>query len=164
MDAFFDAQVKPFFDWFQTLAFSVAFRNSTWMFAVIEAAHLLALAVFAGAILMVDLRLLGGGLKERPISQVARDAHPWLIGSLIGLFVTGVPMIMGNGEKYYYSEFFWQKMGVLVIAFIYTFTIRRMFTRAADGRRPIWNKAVGLGSIALWLFVAVWGRLIGLLS
>ena len=30
--------MKPFFDWFQTLAFSVAFRESTWMFAVIEAA------------------------------------------------------------------------------------------------------------------------------
>ena len=157
--------MKAFFDWFQTLAFSVAFRESAWMFAVIEAAHLLALAVFAGAVLIVDLRLLGGGLKERPLPQVARDAQPWLMGSIVGLFVTGVPMIMGNGEKYYYSEFFWQKMGVLVVAFIYTFTIRRRFARADEGRvRPVWRKAVGLGSIALWLFVAVWGRLIGLLS
>jgi uncharacterized protein DUF6644 len=157
--------MKPFFDWFQTLAFSVAFRSSTWMFAVIEATHLLALAVFFGAVLMVDLRLLGSGLKERPISQVARDAHPWLVGSLIGLLVTGVPMIMGNGEKYYYSDFFWQKMVILVVAFIYTFTIRGMLIRADEGRvRPIWHKAVGLGSIVLWVFVAVWGRLIGLLS
>jgi hypothetical protein len=157
--------MKPFFDWFQTLAFSVAFRSSTWMFAVIEATHLVALAVFFGAVLMVDLRLLGSGLKERPISQVARDAHPWLVGSLIGLLVTGVPMIMGNGEKYYYSDFFWQKMVILVVAFIYTFTIRGMLIRADEGRvRPIWHKAVGLGSIALWVFVAVWGRLIGLLS
>jgi hypothetical protein len=157
--------LKPFFDWFATFAFSIAFRESTWMFAVIEATHLLALATFAGAVLMVDLRLLGSGLKDRPVAQVARDAQPWLYGSIIGLFVTGVPMIMGNGEKYYFSEYFWQKMVVLVIAFIYMFTIRRSFVRADEGRRPpLWRKAVGLGSIALWLFVAVWGRFIGLLS
>jgi hypothetical protein len=157
--------LKPFFDWFQTLAFSHAFRESVWMFAVIEASHLLALAVFAGAILMVDLRLLGTGLKDRPLAQVARDAQPWLWGSLFALFATGVPMIMGNGEKYYFSEYFWQKMVVLVVAFIYMVTIRRMFVKADEARTaPMWRKAVGLGSIALWLFVAVWGRFIGLLS
>jgi hypothetical protein len=157
--------LKPFFDWFATLAFSVAFRESTWMFAVIEATHLLALATFAGAVLMVDLRLLGSGLKDRPVAQVARDAQPWLIGSMLGLLVTGVPMIMGNGEKYYFSEYFWQKMVVLVVAFLYMVTIRRSVVRAEEGRTaPIWRKAVGLGSIALWLFVAVWGRFIGLLS
>jgi len=157
--------LNPFFDWFATFAFSIAFRESTWMFAVIEATHLLALATFAGAVLMVDLRLLGSGLKDRPVAQVARDAQPWLIGSIIGLVVTGVPMIMGNGEKYYFSEYFWQKMVVLVVAFIYMVTIRRSFIRADEGRTaPIWRKAVGLGSIALWLFVAVWGRFIGLLS
>jgi hypothetical protein len=157
--------LKPFFDWFQTLAFSIAFRESTWMFAVIEATHLLAIAVFVGAVLIVDLRLLGTGLKERSLPQVARDAHPWLIGSIVALFVTGVPMIMGNGEKYYFSDFFWEKMTVLLVALIYTFTIRRMVLRTDESRpRPALNKAVGLGSMALWLIVTVWGRLIGLLS
>jgi hypothetical protein len=157
--------LKPFFDWFQTLAFSVAFRQSPWMFAVIEALHLVALAVFAGAVLMVDLRLLGGGLKDRPIAQVARDAQPWLVGSLLTLLITGIPMIMGNGEKYYYSDFFWQKMVVLVVAFIYTFTLRRRVAFAEEGRvGPMLRRATGVVSIALWLFVAVWGRLIGLLS
>jgi hypothetical protein len=157
--------LKPFFDWFATFAFSIAFRESTWMFAVIEATHLLALATFAGAVLMVDLRLMGSGLRDRPVAQVARDAQPWLIGSMIGLLVTGVPMIMGNGEKYYFSEYFWQKMAVLVVAFIYMVTIRRSVVRKDEAQTtPTWRKAVGLGSIALWLFVAVWGRFIGLLS
>jgi hypothetical protein len=45
------------------------------------------------------------------------------------------------------------------------FTIRRSFLWAEEGRFPaVWRKAVGLGSIALWLFVAMWGRFIGLLS
>ena len=157
--------LKPFFDWFQTLAFSVAFRQSVWMFAVIEAVHLLALAVFVGAVLMVDLRLLGFGVRERPVAQVARDAQPWLVGSLLALLITGVPMIMGNGEKYYYSDFFWQKMVVLVLGVVFTFTIRQRVALADEARvAPFWRKSVGIVSIAAWVFVAVWGRLIGLLS
>ena len=113
---------------------------------------------------MVDLRLLGGGVKDRPLAQVARDAHPWLVGSLLALLVTGVPMIMGNGEKYYFSDYFWQKMVVLVIAFVFTFTIRRRVVASGESGSPAVRKIVGLASIALWLFVAVWGRLIGLLS
>ena len=157
--------LKPFFDWFQTLAFSVAFRQSVWMFAVIEAVHLLALAVSIGAVLMVDLRLLGLGVRERPVAQVARDAHPWLVGSLLALLITGLPMIMGNGEKYYYSDFFWQKMVVLVLGVVFTFTIRQRVALADEARvGPFWRTSVGIVSIAAWVFVAVWGRLIGLLS
>ncbi|MBM3275860.1 MAG: hypothetical protein FJZ00_11950 [Candidatus Sericytochromatia bacterium] len=156
--------LRPFFDWFQQLAFSVAFRQSTWMFAVIDALHLVAIAVFAGAILLVDFRLLGAGLKDRPVAQVARDAQPWLVGSLIVLLLTGLPMIMGNGDKYYYSDIFWQKMVVLLVAFVYTFTVRRAVAAADEGRlRPFWRRATGATSLGLWLIVAVWGRLIGLL-
>ena len=155
--------LRPFFDWFQTLAFSHAFRESVWMFAVIEAVHMLAVAVFVGAFLIVDLRLLGLGLKQRPTAQVARDAQPWMIGSLFALLVTGLPMIMGNGEKYYYSGMFWDKMSVLLLAVIFTFTLRRKVALADEARLgPFWAKAVGLVSIALWGFVAAGGRLIGL--
>ena len=36
-----------------------AIRDSLWQFAAIEAVHLLALAMIGGAVLIVDLRLLG---------------------------------------------------------------------------------------------------------
>ena len=155
--------LKPFFDWFQELAFSVMFRQSTWLFAIFDAVHLVALTIFAGAVLLVDLRLLGVGVRDRPIAGIFRDAQPWFIGSSIVLFVTGVSMLMGNGEKYYYSDFFWEKMIAVVIAFTLTFTIRRKVALAGEGRvRPIWLRATGLTSIGLWAFVAVWARLIGL--
>ena len=84
-----------------------------------------ALAVFAGAVLILDLRLLGGGLRDRPIAQVARDAQPWLVWAFVGLVVTGIPQLMSNSIKEYYSIYFWVKMGILLPAFIFTFTIRR---------------------------------------
>ena len=155
--------LKPFFDWFQELPFSVMFRQSTWLFPMFDAVHLVALAIFAGAVLLVDLRLLGVGVKDRPIAAIFRDAQPWFIGSSAVLFVTGVSMLMGNGEKYYYSEFFWEKMIAVVIAFTLTFTLRRRVALAGEGRvRPIWLRATGLTSIGLWAFVVIWARLIGL--
>jgi hypothetical protein len=61
-----------------------AIRNSKWLFPVIESVHLLGLALIGGAVLMLDLRLLNLGLRRQPVRQVAADAQPWLIGSLVG--------------------------------------------------------------------------------
>jgi hypothetical protein len=70
------------FEWLEHSWLGTAVNNSTWAFAVIEAGHLLALAALGGAILVVDLRLLGFGLKEERISYVGQTAQPWLLGGL----------------------------------------------------------------------------------
>src|SRR5262245_28230824 len=106
----------PFFTWMGDSALGMSVRDSVWIYAFDQAAHLIALAVFAGAVLVVDLRLLGGGFKDRPIPQVARDAQPWLIWGLIALTVTGVPQLFSNSIKEYYSDWFWWKMYALAIA------------------------------------------------
>src|SRR3954464_15312169 len=108
----------PFFKWLGDTAPSLAIRDSVWIYAFDQCAHLVALAVFAGAILIVDLRLLGGGMRDRPIPQVARDAQPWLVWALVALVVTGIPQLMSNSIKEYYSNIFWWKMGILLVAFI----------------------------------------------
>jgi hypothetical protein len=153
----------PFFTWMGDSALGMAVRDSIWIYAFDQAAHLIALAVFAGAVLVVDLRLLGGGFKERPISQVARDAQPWLIWGLIALALTGIPQLFSNSIKEYYSDWFWWKMYALAIALVFTFTIRRKVA-FDDKSGPLQAKLVGVVSIGLWLSVAVLARLIGLLS
>ena len=155
----------PFFTWMADAAPSVMIRNSVWFFALDQAVHLVALAVFMGAVLIVDLRLLGRGLTDRPIAQVARDAQPWLVWALVGLLVTGIPQLMSNAIKEYYSSYFWVKMGALLVAFIFTFTVRSKVAFADESRvRPFQAKLVGIVSIALWATVVITARLIGLLS
>ena len=155
----------PFFEWLEALPLSDAIRSSVWFYAVDQSVHLVALAVFAGAVLIVDLRLLGRGMREQPLAQVARDAQPWLMWAFLGLFVTGIPQLMSTAMKEFYSPFFWFKMEVMLLAVIFTLTIRRKVTRADEARvGPFWGKVVGLVSIALWSGVAVPARLIGLLS
>jgi hypothetical protein len=155
----------PVVEALEASAIATAMRQSAYFSAVVNVIHLLGLVVFAGAILIVDLRLLGGGIKKQPVAQVARDAQPWLIGALLVMLCTGIPQIILTPTKQYYSPYFWLKMEILPVALIFTFTVRRMVALADEGRvHPVWRKLTGLVSIAMWTVVPVCGRLIGLLS
>ena len=77
----------------------------------------------------------------------------------LGLLVTGIPQLISNAMREYYSAFFWFKMEVMVLALIYTFTLRRKVTLADETRvGPFWSKVVGLVSIVLWACVAIPAR------
>jgi hypothetical protein len=63
----------------------------------------------------------------------------------------------------YYNWFFWFKMSVLLIAIVFTFTIRNRIALADRPRvGPFWLKSVALFSIVIWLIVTISGRMIGL--
>jgi hypothetical protein len=155
----------PFFQWAEATTLGEMIRNSTWAFAVIESFHLLALSVIGGAVLIVDLRLLGFGLREQPIAGVARDARPWFVGSLIVMLVTGFGLFLSEAMKCYESTAFAVKMTCLALAIVFTFTVRMKVTMADERRlRPALLKLVALVSLALWFGVAASGRWIGFSS
>ena len=64
----------PFFQWCETLWLGQFVVGSNWLFPVIEAVHLLFLSLLGGAMLIVDLRLLGLGLKAQRVGLGARGA------------------------------------------------------------------------------------------
>ena len=151
----------PFFEWCETLWLGRAVVGSLWLFPVIEAVHLLALSVLGGAVLIVDLRMLGFGLKNRSTEELWREARPWMIGALAGLIATGIPLFLSEPTKCYYSDAFWVKMTTLPIALIFAFTIRAHVTRDSVGNTARRQALVGALSIALWVTVAAAGRWIG---
>lgn len=152
----------PLFQALEQSAIGESIRNSLWLFPIIEAFHLVGLAVIGGAILVVDFRLLGLGLRGHQVSTLARDMQPWVIGSVVVMILSGVPLFLSEAIKCYYSFAFWTKMTALVLALIFTFTVRRAVTSAPDGRfTPLGNRAVGIASIALWATVGWGGRWIG---
>ncbi len=155
----------PFFEWLDTLRVGNWLSTSSYAVPLINVAHILALVILFGSLLIVDLRLLGRGMTQQPVAKVARDARPWLIGALICMLLTGIPQILSIPIRQYYSPFFWMKMRLLLVALTFTFTLRHKVTMADEARvGPVWGKVVGLASIGLWTWVAIEGRLIGLLS
>jgi hypothetical protein len=153
----------PFFEWCQSSGLIVAMRGSRWLFPVIESTHLMGLALMGGAVLMVDLRLLGFGFQRQPVALVARDAYRWLIVSLFVMLPTGILLFMASAVKCYYLPVFWVKMTALVLALTFTFSVRRRVAMAAGtSLNPIRSKLVAAVSVALWSTVAIAGRLVGL--
>ena len=78
-----------FFEWCERTAIAEGINNSVWLFPAIEAVHLLGLCLLGGAVLIVDLRFLGAGLKQQTIANVARQIRPWLVGALVVMVTSG---------------------------------------------------------------------------
>lgn len=154
--------VLAFFQWCEDSRVGEAIRASAWLFPGIEAVHLLGLVMIAAAVLVVDMRLLGIGLQDHAPAQLARDAQPWLVGSLGVMLITGVLLFLAEAIKCYYSVPFWVKMACLALAILFTFTVRRTVVFADEARvGPLWSKLTGLTSVGLWAGVGWGGRWIG---
>jgi hypothetical protein len=152
----------PFFEWCENTAIGIAIRDSRWLFPAIEAVHLLGLAVLGGAVLLLDMRLVGLGLRRHPVPALARDLFPWMTGGLAVMLVTGVLLFLSEALKCYENVPFRLKMLFLLLAILFTFTVRRRFTASdrAD-TAPLASRIVALVSVSLWSGVGLMGRAIG---
>ena len=154
--------VLSFFQWCGASAPGTAIRDSRWLFPVIEAVHLLGLALMGGLVLLVDMRLMGLAMPRKPVTALAREIQPWLISALAVMLTTGLLLYVSEPMKLYYNAAFWMKMEFLSSAIVYTFTVRRAVLAADQSRvGPVWGKLVALVSIALWAGVGIGGRAIG---
>jgi hypothetical protein len=152
----------PFFEWCENTAIGETIRNSVWLFPVIEGFHLVALALIGGAVLLVNMRLLGLVLRARPVSELARDAHPWFLGGLLVMFASGVALFLSESIQCYYSIAFWVKMSVVLALLAFTFTVYGRVTLADDDRIGAVRGKLGAAvSLALWAAVGLGGRWIG---
>ena len=151
----------PYFEWVEATALGNAIRQSLWLFPVIEAVHLLGLSVLGGSVLIVDLRMLGAGLRNHAIPQIARDAKPWFVGALVVMLLTGWSLFASEAIKCYYNFSFWVKITTLPVAIVFAFLIRDRIAARAGMNATAITRAVGFLSIALWFTVAAAGRWIG---
>ncbi len=148
--------------WLQYSAPLHAMRDSPVFFPIVATIHLMGLAIIGGAVLVVDLRLLGFGLQHQPAAAIAEDAERWLLRGLAVMVSTGILLFMCFATKYYYLTFFWVKMAALVAVIIFTWSIHRRVAMAQDtDTRPLRRRLVALVSLLLWTIVAIGGRYIG---
>jgi putative copper export protein len=154
--------LSSFIEWTASSWLSHAIGQSQWAFAVIESIHLLALAVIGGAVLIVDLKLLGYGIRTQTLAEVARDAQQWFLGSWAVMIVSGTFLFISEPQKLYYSGPFAMKMLCLLLGTVFALTVRRKVTLSGEGRvSPAVRKLVALVSLVLWFGVGAGGRWIG---
>jgi len=149
-----------FFQWCYDTPIGEMIRESTWLFPLIEAVHLVGFGLTAGTVLIVDLRLLGAGLSRQPAAQLWASVRPWLIGSIGLMIVSGTLLFLSEAVKCYYSYAFWVKMTCLVLALAFAFTVRQHVVRTGLDR-ALQGRLAAIASLGLWFGVAWGGRWIG---
>jgi hypothetical protein len=150
-----------YFQWIENSGIGQAIRSSNWMFPVIEAFHLAGLSLIGGAVLILNMRLFGMGLRQTPVARLTRTVQPFFNGSLGLMLTTGSLLFLSEAVKCYYSPAFWMKMVFLALAIIFTYTVQRKVALADQAPGPFLSKLIGVVSIILWAGVGVGGRWIG---
>ena len=84
-------RLYDFFLWLETTPFGVLGKTWGAVFAIVEAVHLLAMALLGGAVLISDARLLGWCFTDVPAVKIQNEAHKvFKVGLVVVLFTGGV--------------------------------------------------------------------------
>ena len=153
-----EMSVLPFLDWLGTSALAKAMNGPEWAFPVIQCFHFFGFALLIGTITIVDLRLLGGGMRRQSPADLAKDLKPWTWTGLAFMLTTGPAMFATDPRLYYFNPSFRFKITCLLLAILYHFTIHRWVIRPAVA--PIVGKLAAVVSLALWIAVVAGGRMI----
>ena len=154
--------VLHFCIWLQHTAVGTAIRTSAWLFPLIESFHIVGLAFLIGAVIRLDVRLLGFHAKTS-VTEVSRAVLPWTWGGFALAVVTGSLMFSSEAEGLYSNKAFRLKLVMLVLLGINTavfelLTRRNIHRWDVDHATPVAAKFTAAVSIVLWICVVIAGR------
>jgi hypothetical protein len=148
----------PFFEWLTTSPLANFMNGPEWAFPIVESLHFMGLALSIGTIAIVDLRLLGLGMRRQTASELAADLAPWTRSGLVVMLITGPLMFSADAVNYRYNPSFQFKMICLLVALLFHFTVHCRVTRSEVS--PVAARLAGGLSLALWTAVVGAGRMI----
>lgn len=154
----------PFFQWLEGTAGSVGIRESTLLYPAIETTHVLTLCLFLGLIAMMDLRLVGAGLRGVPVSEVAGRLLPIALGGFVLMAISGSLLFYSGPVKASQNIFFRVKMVLIALTGINALAFHlTIYKRVTDWDRdpvpPFRARLAGFCSLLLWAAVVICGRM-----
>jgi uncharacterized protein DUF6644 len=153
--------IFPFFRWANDTSAAHWIANSSWGFPALEGVHIVALALLFGAVIFVDLQMLGVIRSDTPVWRLDESLRPWIFTSLVIILVTGVLLFLSEATKLYNNGPFRIKVVMLLIALVFHFTIHREATQTDRTVGLKWERLTAAVSLVLWISVGLAGRAIG---
>jgi hypothetical protein len=150
--------VNGFLRWLVNSPWSHWINTYEWIFPAIQSVHFIGFAVSIGSIAIVDLRLLGFGMRRQPPAELAADLDRWTLLGIAMMLVTGFLMFSTDAVTYHNNPSFQFKMTFLMVALVFQFTIHRWAVR--PGAAPAGAKLAAVASLLLWTTVLAAGRMI----
>jgi hypothetical protein len=139
----------------------VFIRDSQYGMPIAQSVHLVGLTILLATVLILNLRLAGGTLKESSLDWLAQQLRPWMIAGLAVVVLSGALIFVGTPEKYLASNPFRVKMATLLLATLFQYAVLRRFA-APDSipRSRAVRLIVAALSLTLWFTVGWAGRAI----
>ena len=150
--------LSEFFRWLVNSPWSQVINSREWVFPAIQSLHFIGFALSIGTIAIVDLRLLGFGMRRESAAEMAADLAPWTHVGIAVMLITGPLMFSTDAVAYHYNPSFQLKMTCLMLALVLHFTLHRRAVR--PDAPPIVAKLAGAVSLLLWSGVVAAGRMI----
>lgn len=158
--------ILSFAQWVQSTAFFTTLRGSAYVYPIVLSTHMIAIALFGGMILLVDMRLLGWAMRGYTISEMVNQLRPFKRVGFLLLITCGLLMAGCKAEEYYYNAFFRTKLTLLLLVGIHALVFRRGVYHNTDAldtasRIPAQARLAASLSLILWTSLVIAGRGIG---
>ena len=155
--------------WIEQSALGHAVRDAgPWAYPLVNLAHILGIATLFGAVLSMDLSLLGVGRRSpAALSAIVAAATPLARAGFLVALVSGAGLLSANGSEYIANPFLLVKFPAIALGLLNAVLINRSAawqallagTMTTTDRRRL---AVGAGiSLLCWTTAVSAGRMIG---
>ncbi|AZQ67160.1 hypothetical protein EF888_08455 [Silicimonas algicola] len=123
-----------------------ALKASRWLYPLINAGHILGIALLVGAVIPMDVAALRG-------RDMTAGLHPWAIAGLLLAAACGLLLFITQAGDYVVNGWFRAKMALLALA-----VANALWHLNATGSAL---QRAALPSLILWPAILVLGRMIG---
>ena len=127
-------------------------NTNEWAFPVCEVVHIVGFAILIGTIAIVDLRLLGVGMKRQTAAELVKDTAPWTLLGLVLVLISGPLIFSSDPNLYMHNQSFRFKITMLILAIIFNWTLHR---KVALSPRP-----GGMGAMVGGISMLMWASII----
>jgi hypothetical protein len=154
--------IRPVLEWLAASPLGRFMNGAPWAFPAAEVLHFMGLSLLLGALIVVDLRLLGIGQRV-PM----RATHALLPLAVLGFavnLVTGVAFLASDPLRYLANPAFIAKMALVGLAGLNLLWFRVvLYAPIAEdrysGALAAQGRVVAVLSLAIWIAVIASGRL-----
>ena len=159
--------MHDFMTWMQTSALGHFMRESgPWTYAIVNLSHILGVASLFGAIVILDLRLMGVW-RRTPLAALAAAAAPVAAFGFALAATSGIGLLATKATEYIGNPFLYIKFPAVAIGVVNALVLNFSPAWQARGRRELSQREnrqlawMGGTSLACWLTAIGAGRMIG---
>ena len=153
--------------WLQSSALGTFMRDSgPWTYPVVNVLHILGIGTLFGAVLILDLRLLGVW-RRVALDQIAATASPVATAGFALAVTSGACLLAANAVDYQNNPFLLVKFAAIGSGLLNAVALRRTVAWRAHGTRELSRSEarrlalMGGVSVVSWTVAITAGRMIG---